>query len=297
MADLASLYRGLAALHRAGVRWPEALATLGQQGADWARARARVASGQRLSEALVGTVPGLDVAFLAAGEAGGTLERAFEALAQRHDAEHRRRGQRRTALAYPVLVAHIAALLLPVPDLVQGRVGAALLWALLPLLPVYGLALLTRVTPSGTAPLPYRFPYTTRVDQADAQALEALGALYDAGVPLLEAIPLAAAAGPRGRAAADLGRGWARVRAGQDLAGAWTDLPPGIRHGLATAERTGNLGAECRAVAERLTFDVEMRLKRSQARLAPMLVLALGLIVGARVFAFYAAAFQQASMR
>ncbi len=297
MPNLAPVYRGLAALHRAGVGWPEALDAVTVAGPGWAAARARLAAGEPLSAALHGVVPGLDLAFVAAGEAGGNLETALETLAQRHEEEHRRRGQRRTALAYPVLVAHIAALLLPIPDLAQGRLLAAAFWAVLPLLPVYGLLLLRPLGAAGSGPLPHRFPHTDRVELADAQALEALGALYDAGVPLLQALPLAAAAGPRGRAAADLARAAERVRAGHDLAGAWRELPPGLSAGLVNAERAGALGRECRAVAERLSFDVEMRTRRRTARLAPLLVLALGAIVGLRVIAFYAAAFRQATLR
>lgn len=287
MRELPALYRGLAALHRAGVGWPEALATASDGRAPWAQARARVAAGRPLSEALAERLPGLDLALVRAGEASGRLEQTFEDLAERHDDERRRRGQRRAALAYPVLLAHVAALLLPIPDLAQGRVGIALVWALLPLLPVYALVLLSRFPARGDAPLPCRFPWTSRVEEQDAAVLGALGSLYDAGVPILEALPLAAAAGPRGRAAADLRRAVPRVREGLDLAGAWSALPRGVAHGLALAERAGSLGKECGAAAERLAFDVEMRRKRGAARLAPLLVLLLGLLVGARVVLFW----------
>jgi type II secretory pathway component PulF len=295
--DLASVYRGLAAFHRAGAGWAEALAALPETDPAWALARTAVQSGSSLADALAPHVPGLDVALLRAGETSGRLEQALEDLAERHTLAHRRRGQRRAALAYPFLLAHVAALLLPLPDLVGRQYAAALLWALVPLVPVYGLLFLGRLAAGGTGPLPHRLPWTNTVEEHDAQALDALGALYDAGVPLLEALPLAREAGPRGRAAADFLRGEARVQAGQDLAGAWQALPRETTAGLVIAERTGSLGGELAAAAQRLAFDVEMRRKRTAARLGPLLVLVLGGIVALRVFGFYASYFRMAGMR
>lgn len=295
--SLPPIYRGLAALHRAGVPWPQALSTAAPEDAAWGRARTRVLQGDTFADSLEGVVPGIDRAWIAAGEAGGRLEQALDALALRHEEQHRRRGQRRTALAYPLLLAHVAALLLPIPDLVQGRPLGALVWALLPLVPLYTFLWFSQRTPRGTGPLPHRFPWTNRVELADAEALEALGVLSDAGVPLLEALPLARQAGARGRAADDLLRAQARVREGLDLAGAWHALPSHVTVGLVSAEHAGSLGAECRAAADRLRFDVEMRTRRSTARLQPLLVLALGMIVGLRVFLFYASAFRHATLR
>jgi type II secretory pathway component PulF len=294
--DLATFYRGLASLHRAGISWSEALKTTAEDDPALAPARAQVAAGKPLSEALGSLLPGLDVALIRAGETSGRLEQAFEALSQRHDDERRRRGQRRVALAYPLLLAHVGALLLPLPDLMRGRPGQAVLWLLLPLLPIYALLLLSRWKPKGDGPLPHRFPWTNRVEEEDARALDALGSLYDAGVPILEALPLARRAGPRGRAASDLARAEGRVKDGLDLAGAWHALPRTVTAGLATAEKAGSLGAECRAAAERLAFDVEIRRKKLTARLGPVLVLVLGGIIGARVLLFWASAYRAAGL-
>jgi general secretion pathway protein F len=294
---LATVYRGLAAFHRAGAGWSEALAAVATGDPAWREARAAVDAGRSFSDAMAPHVPGLDHALLRAGEVSGHLERSLEDLAERHAEEHRRRGQRRAALAYPFLLAHLGALLLPFPDLVRGQVGAALGWALLPLVPVYAVLLLGRLARRGAGPLPHRAPWTNTVEEHDASALDALGTLYDAGVPLLEALPLARAAGPRGRAAEDLARAESRVREGLDLAGAWRALPPPVSSGLVVAERTGSLGRECRAAAQKLAFDVEMRRTRTAARLGPLMVLVLGVIVGLRVIAFYASAFQSLQTR
>src|SRR5262245_26116076 len=80
--DLAAIYRGLAAFHRAGAGWGEALASVADHDPAWARARTAVASGRALSEALAPLVPGLDLALVRAGETSGRLEQALEDLAE-----------------------------------------------------------------------------------------------------------------------------------------------------------------------------------------------------------------------
>ncbi len=293
MADLASTYRSLAALHRAGIGWPAALASAAPASEAWALARTRVEQGEPLSRALIGAVEPIDLALLRAGEAGGSLEPALEALSRRHEEAHRDRGRRRAALAYPLMLAHIAALLLPLPDLMQRRLGSALLWFLLPLVPLYGFWLYARRRPTPDRPLPFRFPFSARVEEQDAEALEALGTLYDAGVPLSEALPLARASGPHGRVGRDLVRAESHVARGEPLAAAWRDVPPAQAVGLRTGELTGSLGRECLASAVRLHEDAALRRTRTLAKALPLIMLAIGLIVGARVISFYAGAFRQ----
>jgi type IV pilus assembly protein PilC len=275
MADLAGTYRSLAALHRAGLTWPAALEQVPAPDEAWSAARRRVSEGAPLSEALREAVAPLDLALLRAGEARGALDEALEGLAARHEEARRRRGALRAALAYPVLVAHLAALLLGVPDLMAGRTLAALGWMLLLLVPVH--VVLWRLRRPGAA-----------AAEHDAWALDALGALHDAGVPLSEALPLARAAGPSGRVALDLADATTRVARGLDLAGAWRETPPEAAAALRNAEHAGALGRECRAWAERWLFDLEMRRKTTAARLAPLMVLGVGVIVGVRVISFYA---------
>jgi len=296
VADLASTYRSLAALHRAGIAWPAALASAAPSSAPWALARTRVEEGEPLSSALRGAVEPIDLALLRAGEAGGSLEGALEALSRRHEEAHRDRGRRRAALAYPLMLAHIAALLLPLPDLMQRRLGSALMWFLLPLVPLYGFWFYARRRPTPDRPLPYRFPFSARVEEQDAEALEALGTLYDAGVPLGEALPLARAAGPHGRVGRDLLRAEGHVTRGEPLAAAWRDAPATLAAGLRTGELTGSLGRECRAASERLREDAALRRTRTLARALPLIMLGIGLIVGARVISFYAAALGRAGL-
>jgi type II secretory pathway component PulF len=296
MADLASLYRSLAALHRAGLGWAEAMRSAAPAHGGWEAAHARLGAGGTLPEALEGLAPPLDLALLRAAEASGTFERGLTSLALRHDEAHRAARRRRAALAYPFLLAHVAALLMPIPDLVQRRYGAALLWLLAALVPLYAFWLYARRRPSPDRPLPDRFPFRSRVLEQDADALEALGSLYEAGVPLRDALPLARQAGDHGRVARDLVRAQAIVEDGRPLAGAWSDTPAPTRAALASAEHAGALGAECLALAARMREDAVHRRTVTLARATPLVMLALGGLVALRVISFYAAALGRAGL-
>jgi type II secretory pathway component PulF len=292
--DAAGLYRALASLHRAGVAWPQAVRHAARGAPRWSSVADAVERGSSLADAVGGVVDPLDEALIRAGEADGSLESTFQALAERHETTRRQRRARTTALVYPVLVAHVAALLLPLPDLVQGRVGAALSWALGVLVPLHvGLLWMRRAdrrlarrVPTGRPPE----PRGTRaaIEEADARALDALGRLYDAGVPLGDAIGLAMRAGWGGRAAADLGDARDRVARGEDLAGAWTRLPRDLATRLDGAERAGELGAAARQAASDLAFDAATRRERFARVLPVVVILLLGAVIAWRVLTFYA---------
>jgi len=132
------------------------------------------------------------------------------------------------------------------------------------------------------------------VEEADAKTLAALGWLHEAGVPPLEAIPLAAVAGAGGRASADLGDAVREVGAGRPIEGAWTRVPSEIRSALATGERTGTLGAACARTAASLEESASHRRTIFMERLKPILIVVLGLFVGIRVVLFYADAYKTA---
>jgi type II secretory pathway component PulF len=281
VTDLASLYRGLAALHRAGIPWPEAVRTASGGDPRFAPVADALGRGTDPATAFAPVLDPLDVARLRAGSQGGALDRVLSEMAQDHESEARRRRERRAAAAYPVLLAHVAAVLLAVPDVLAGRPLQGLLWTVAVLSPVYVLAWLSRHR------LVAWGPWRSALEEADARALEALGHLHDAGVPLPETLDLASRAGAGGRVAHDLERARLRVARGQDLAGAWSEIPPGLALRLSTGERAGALGDAARGAASELRFAVEMRRKRLAAVLPPLLILAVGLVIAWRVISFW----------
>ncbi len=291
-----SLFRSLASLHRAGVAWPQALASAGAGHPRWQGASQALAGGASLAEALAPAVSALDVALLRAGESSGTLEAALENIASRHEAETRMRGKRKTALAYPVLMGHAAAVLAGFTDVIRGDFGTAALWTLSILLPLYAVLWLTRPRrvgapageyhPGTRAPRP-GFVMRSAVEEADARALGAFADCYEAGMPLDETLDLAGRAGAGGRAAFDLYRARPRVAEGASLHSAWSSLPEEMAHELRVGEESGELGMAARQIASRLQFAVEQRRKRFASLLPVGVLLLVGAIVAYRVITFY----------
>ncbi|MFO0933077.1 MAG: type II secretion system F family protein [Planctomycetota bacterium] len=303
---LDAFYRSLAHLEAAAIPWPRAVEMASGGDPAWAPAVADLHAGRPLSEAFDGRVPALDLAGVRAAEVSGRLEATFLDLARRAEETVARERARKAAVAYPFAIAHFAAVLMPVPDLVTGAYGAALGWAALILGPLYGWLAYRRAatraidaTPRGGRPPPWTAPLRTRayVEEADARALRALGWLHDAGVPLLEAVPLAAHAGAGGRMADDLVDAWAAVHAGQPLATAWKRVPHELAATLATGEQTGRLAEACAHEAASLEGTAALRREKRTALMKPLAIVLVGLVIGARVISFYAGMFAQAGLR
>jgi type II secretory pathway component PulF len=250
-----------------------------------------------VAQAFAGLLDPLDVALLRAGEASGGLERTLREAADQHDLEASRRSRRRAASLYPFLLAHLAALLLPLPDWLAGNVGTALLVTLAVLGPLYlvvGLLVLgdrRSRPPTGASrpprPPPHVGPFAAAVEERDARALVALARLHDAGVPLDESVELSMRAGWGGRAACDLVRARERVRGGESLAGAWRELPQHLATSLAVAEQVGEVGAAARRAAVALQDSAEARRTRIAAVFPVVLMLLIGAVIAWRVFSFY----------
>ncbi|MBL9089480.1 MAG: type II secretion system F family protein [Planctomycetia bacterium] len=303
---LDAFYRSLAHLEAAGIPWPRAVEMASGGDPAWAPAVADLRAGRPLSEAFDGRVPALDLAGVRAAEVAGRLEATFLDLARRAEETMARERARRAAVAYPFAIAHFAAVLMPVPDLVAGNLGAALGWTALILGPLYAWLAYRRaatraldaVPRGGRAPA-WTAPLRTRawVEEADARALRALGWLHDAGVPLLDAVPLAAHAGAGGRMADDLVDAWAAVRAGQPLATAWRRVPHELAATLATGEQTGHLAEACAHEAASLEGIAALRREKRTALLKPLMIVLVGLVIGARVISFYAGMLSKAGIR
>ena len=285
----ASLYRSLASLHRAGVSWPEAMASAGGHSAEGQAVGAALSGGATLADALEAHVDPLDVALIRAGEHSGTLEQSLERIADRHDEKVRNAGARRSAL-------------LPLPDFIQGHFLQGLKWSAAVLAPLYALLWITRsrgVSPGtddhpGTHPPRARGLRRSAVEEADARALTALADGFDAGIPLNELLRLSRRAGAGGRVAFDLYRGAPRIRDGQALGTIWSAFPASLAQRLDVGEKTGELGVTCRHLASELRFEIEMRRKKLTAILPVAVVLIIGCIIGMRVIGFYSNMYSKA---
>lgn len=302
MFDDPSFFRSLASLHRAGMPWPQALATAGGTNREAMRPLESLRDGKTLAESLAPVVDPLDHAMLQAGESSGRLEATLERIATRHEQEARLRGERRTALMYPVVMGHAAAFLAGLPDLIAGKPGSALLWCLAILVPLWTALWFTRPRrltanpdhPGAKPPVPNLMTRSV-IEEADARALLALADGFESGVWLDETLTLAHRAGAGGRVAYDLYRLKPRVAEGKALSTGWSATPEPIARALTIGEDTGELGQAARQQAGELTFVVEQRRKRFASMLPFGIMIVVGAVVAWRVISFYLGHFAQYS--
>ena len=165
MASDASIFRSLASMHRAGIAWPEAVRTAVGGNPRFGETMRKLGTGSSIADAFRDVVDPLDAALLTAGESDGSLERTFDGMAEAHENRSREKRERTTRQLYPLVLAHVAAVMMAFPNLFQGDVVGALLWALLILVPVWIWILvgrkidrLGRPGPRSGKPPKYRIP-------------------------------------------------------------------------------------------------------------------------------------------
>ena len=313
--------RQLATLVRAGLPLEEALAAVadGAEGRTRAVAlglRARVMEGATLAGAL-GDYPGsfdaLYRASVAAGERGGRLDVVLTRLAGHLESRDALRRQVIVALTYPALLSVVALAVVAglltyvVPQVTEvfvrgGQVlplpTRALLatsdwvaswggWFLL----AVGLAGLALVGPWRRAAwqrrrhrLWLRLPGlgSLLIKQETARFIRTLALLAGSGVPLLEALRLAAQTVRNRALAASLEQVAARVREGatlsRSLAGSGRFPPLAIRL-IASGERAGRLDAMLEEAADQLDRELQTLMQVAIGLLGPLVILLVGTLV------------------
>jgi type II secretory pathway component PulF len=112
-----------------------------------------------------------------------------------------------------------------------------------------------------------------------------LGTLLDSGVSIIEALTLAGKASGNERFQEALARVTTSIVAGAPIADSFTKerlfFPRMLVGLMAVGERTGKLAGTLQSIANFYERDVDERLKRFTALIEPLLLLVLGLVVGA----------------
>lgn len=285
----------------------------------------RVSSGERFAQALSAYPSQFDRLYRELsmiGEASGTLAHVLARLAEHRERAAAQRAKLRAALAYPCAVlslsvavtAALLALVVPTFEHVFDSFGAALpaptravmalsnavrRWGPLCLAVCGAAALvgarLVRHLPACRAVrdrLVLAAPVVGPIARAVAAARwsRSLGTLLAAGTPLADA--LKALSHVTGNASFDAANFHiqARLRRGERLAQALRAVgcfPAALVEPLAVAEETGTLDTmllDCAALAER---EVDEKLAVASACAEPLIVIVLGLAVGALVVALY----------
>jgi type II secretory pathway component PulF len=211
----AELYHQVAQLANAGVGLLQTLEALRRSPpahafrAPLARLRDRIEQGATFADALRSTgrwLPSFDLALLEAGEKSGRLPGCFKLLGDYYAERARLLREMIANLLYPVFLIHAAVFILPFPGLfLSGDVFAYLSQTLGVLLPLYLVVLLLILAAQGrhgerwrafieAALRPIPVLGSARADLALARLTIALEALVNAGVSIIAAWEMAAAA-------------------------------------------------------------------------------------------------------
>ncbi|MGH7527115.1 MAG: type II secretion system F family protein [Gemmatimonadales bacterium] len=329
--DLAVVFRSLAALVEAGVPLERAVSSSeglarGALLSCLAGARQRLREGKSLAQALDsdrGTVPGLVLGMLRAGERAGRLPATLEQVATHLELEAELLSRVRHALAYPALltiaglvsVVVIGAVVVPKFAALLGEAGQELPPSTRLLL--LGSAILTRYwlplllwtcvaawflaawlqRPAGRARwhrLLLSIPVVGRIRHglATVRVARALSGALDAGMPLLPAIEAATASAEDREVGARLARARERVAGGEALTSALAQqraLTPSALQLVAVGEGSGRLASMVRRAGDLAAQESQRAIATLVGMLEPALVILLGGFV-----AFVAAALLQA---
>lgn len=321
-ARRALLLRELATLLGAGLPIDEALGTMAERGSDGrTRAlvlglRARVMEGASLAAAMAEhgrSFPELYRASVAAGERSGKLAGVLGLLADEAESRDAMRQGVWAALAYPLLLAIVAVLVVSglliyvVPQIAEVfvRMHHQLPWATRALLATsdflrhYGIwVLLALIVLGGVLRLALRGPaWRARRDAwllalpglgrllriaGTARATRTLALLTASAVPLLESLKIAARVVPNLAMRRSLEQAAAKVREGASLAAALGDseqFPPVALRLIAAGERAGSLDEMLLEASHYCTRQLERVLGLFNAVLAPVLILIVGAMV------------------
>lgn len=258
--------------------------------------------------------PPLYVNMVAAGEASGTLENVLERLADFMEGQARLKGKVVSALAYPVLMMLIGSLLVgflmvavvPKVTSIFENLGQTLPWNTQLLIFVsntlgdywwllIALALIAGFSfqrwknrPAGRMRwdvLQLRWPVFGRLNLlvAVARFTRTLSTLLSSGVPLLKAMEIGRNVLGNVRLESVVTEAIGSIREGESIAeplkrsGAF---PPMVIHMIAVGERSGQLEAMLENVSRAYESDVETRVTALTSLLEPVMILALGAVVG-----------------
>jgi general secretion pathway protein F len=258
--------------------------------------------------------PALYINMVAAGEASGTLEAVLERLADFMEGQARLKGKVTAALAYPVLMMFIGFIMVgvlmvavvPKVTSIFDNLGHALPWYTRLLITVSNVvsgywwliigvtvgsvALFRRwrATPEGklkwdtfrlVVPIFGRLQLLVSV----ARFARTLSTLLSSGVQLLQAMEIGRHVLENSRLEAVISEAIGSIRGGESIAEPLKRarvFPPMVTHMIAVGEKTGQLEAMLENVSRAYEADVETRVVALTSLLEPLMIVALGGVVG-----------------
>ncbi len=260
--------------------------------------------------------PSMFQGMLEAGEISGRLDNTLTVFADYLERSHEFQGRVRSALLYPTIlvvvsiVVSILIIVVMVPRLSRIFIEANIQLPLITRVMVgisevltysYVLDILvvsaviasvvwfraTKIGSSIIASVSISTPLARDIVRRTilVRITRTLGTLLDSGVSIIEALTLAGKASGNARFQEALARVTTSIVAGAPIADSFTKenlfFPRMLVGLMAVGERTGKLAGTLQSIANFYERDVDERLKRFTALIEPLLLLVLGLVVGA----------------
>ncbi|QIG40930.1 type II secretion system F family protein [Microbacterium sp. 4R-513] len=288
------------------------------------KVQADVESGSSFSQALSRhpeIFPPLMISIVRVGETGGFLSRAMMSLAENYQKESELQNKIRAAVTYPTIVLIIAIIgvlamvtfVVPVFENMFAGLGTSLplptqilvtisrnMWWILPLLiVVVGVAwvwwLRNRNKESVRRvidPFKLKMPIFGKVftKMAVARFSRNLSMMLDAGVPIIQALAIVGQASNNWaveRAVHDIQDS---VRQGRSFSGPLAKagvFPTMVPQMVAVGEESGTLSEMLASIADFYEDEVETATSQLSATIEPVLIVGLGIIIGAMVISLY----------
>ena len=336
--DLVMLTYQLETLLKAGVPLSQSLEMLATQASSSTvqrilrEVKQKVESGASLAEALHGHPTVFTpwyVSMVEAGEEGGMLDQTFSRLAEHLDKVLRLKQQVKLALAYPLIVVTVAALVLcvlltwviPMFAPMYADMGDALPWpttvvlevsrwfqqhGMSAIIGVIGIGLgvpLWATTPSGQRiiePVLLRVPFVGTLWRKTAvvHVMRTLGALLRNGVEILRSLEIAKKVSGLISMERALEETRVSVREGHTLADPLERsgmFPSLVSSMVSVGEATGTLDTTLEKIADLYEREVDRDVAAFTAVLEPLLIVVLGVGIGFIVVAMYLPIFSMAS--
>lgn len=330
LKDLAVMSRQMATMVGAGLALLQSLSILAEQtpnkklAATLRQVRNDVESGASLSDAVYKhqeTFPPIMINLIRAGETGGFLDTALEAVAVNFEKEAKLRDTIKAALTYPVIVfimsllGVIAMLIfivpvfkkmfediggsLPAPTQVLVTISENMIW-IVPVLTVgiivfslwWGRHKNDESVRKVIDPIRLKLPVFGKLNQkiAIARVTRNLGTMLGSGVPILRSLAIAGETSGNYVVASALHSVGESVRKGQSIAGPLAKepvFPAMVVQMVAVGEDSGALEIMLRKIAEFYDSEVQATTEQLTALIEPLVIAFLGIVIGGMVVALY----------
>ena len=336
LKDIVLFARQLETMISAGLRLVDAIMTLSEQEVFSKKFRnilrevaADMKGGMSFSDALErqGVFDSIFINMVRAGEEGGVLDVTMKKIANYYEGMNRLREQVKSSMAYPMFILGFAVAVVIVisvfilPKLIsvfgttpQGGVLGMLMklnyiftkkwYILLPVVVIIGVGLkffldtvygaYLKEFIGGLIP-PIR---KLRLKMANERFTRTLGVLIGSGVPMVNALDMAAKASNNPRFMAIISKVIEEVKAGSNLKDSLkrTDIFPQIVYEMVgTGEQTGKLDVVMEKVADFYEEEILADTKKLVSLIEPMMIAFVGLFIAFIAFTMYSTIFQMQS--